>query len=230
MRRQRVRRLRQGRARAQQLERARLPQHLRGHRGLLRAQRAERRRRPLRLAPAARGPASTSARGTSSWATCWWRASPSASRCCGSSSRRPCARSSPGRRRRRSTATSTCAREAGGPLLVWSPLAGESCQVEVGSLDELRKLQPGVEARGRSPSATTRARSSAAPSCGGYELARLLPGLPAADDLPADVRRLLGWSGKEPLAPGAFPARRCRSRPCPRASAVARPARPGCGG
>ena len=71
---------------------------LRRHRGLLRAQREERGRRPLRLAPRAPVPTSTSARGTSSSGTCWWRASPSASPCCGSSSRRPCARSSPGRR------------------------------------------------------------------------------------------------------------------------------------
>ncbi len=39
---------------------------------------------------------------------------------------------------------------SGGPLLVWSPVGGESCQVELGSLEDLRKLQPGLETRGRS--------------------------------------------------------------------------------
>ena len=38
---------------------------------------------------------------------------------------------------------------SGGPLLVWSPVEGESCQLELASLEELRKLQPGFEARGR---------------------------------------------------------------------------------
>jgi hypothetical protein len=94
-----------------------------------------------------------------------------------------------------------------GPLLVWSPVAGENCQVEVGSLEELRRLQPGIEARGRSfteyAGALFRSRELRR-----YELARLLPGLSAVDDLPPDVRRLLGWAPKDPLTPGAFPARR----------------------
>ena len=32
--------------------------------------------------------------------------------------------------------------QAKAPLVVWSPVAGESCQVELASLDELRKLRP----------------------------------------------------------------------------------------
>ena len=78
---------------------------------------------------------------------------------------------------------------SGGPLLVWSPVAGESCQVELGSLEELRKLQPGFEARGRSFAEYVGALFRS-PELRRYELARLLPGLPALDDLPADVRRL----------------------------------------
>ena len=38
---------------------------------------------------------------------------------------------------------------AGQALIVWSPIAGETCQVELGSLGDLQKLQPGFEARGR---------------------------------------------------------------------------------
>ena len=63
----------------------------------------------------ARRRTSTSARGTSSRGTCWWRASRTAIPCCASSSRRPCAAGSPGPRRPRWTATSTCARRRAGP-------------------------------------------------------------------------------------------------------------------
>jgi len=40
------------------------------------------------------------------------------------------------------------------------------------------------------------------------ELAGPLPGLPALEGMPAEVRRLLGWPEKGPLTPGAFAARR----------------------
>jgi hypothetical protein len=94
----------------------------------------------------------------------------------------------------------------GGALLVWSPVAGESCQVELGSLEELQRLQPGFEARGRSFDNHFGALFRS-PELHRYELARLLPGLAATDDLPADVRRLLGWREGEPRTPGAFPFR-----------------------
>ena len=97
---------------------------------------------------------------------------------------------------------------AAAPLAVYSPLPGESCQVEFGSLEELRQLQPGIEARGTSflDYAGALFRS---PELRRLELARALPGLKAADDLvPAEVRRLLGWPEKGTLAPGAFQARR----------------------
>jgi hypothetical protein len=97
---------------------------------------------------------------------------------------------------------------AAAPLAVYSPLPGESCQVELGSLEELRRLQPGIEARGTSflDYAGALFRS---PELRRLELARALPGLKAADDLvPAEVRRLLGWPEKGTLAPGAFQARR----------------------
>ncbi len=96
---------------------------------------------------------------------------------------------------------------AGQALLVWSPVEGETCQVELASLADLRKLQPGFEARGRSLTDYVGALFRS-PELSRYELARLLPGVPAADDVPADVRKLTGWREREPLLPGAFPARR----------------------
>jgi hypothetical protein len=92
----------------------------------------------------------------------------------------------------------------GGPLLVWSPVAGDTCQVELGSLDELRKLQPGLEARGRAfPGHAGELFRS--PELSNYELARPLPGLPPTDDLPAEVAKLLGWPAAQTRTPGAFP-------------------------
>jgi hypothetical protein len=96
---------------------------------------------------------------------------------------------------------------SGGPLLVWSPVAGESCQVELGSLEELQKLQPAFEVRGRAFSDYVGALFRS-PELRRYDLVRLPPGLAPADDVPADVRRLLGWPEKGALTPGAFPARR----------------------
>jgi hypothetical protein len=94
-----------------------------------------------------------------------------------------------------------------GPLVVWSPVAGESCQVETGSLEELRKLQPAFEARGRSFTGWAGALFRS-PELRRFELAGPLPGVPALEVMPAEVRRLLGWPEKGPLTPGAFPARR----------------------
>ena len=96
---------------------------------------------------------------------------------------------------------------SGGPLLVWSPVAGESCQVELASLEDLQKLQPGFEAHGRYLSDSVGALFRS-PELRRYELARPLPGPAPADDLPADVRRLLGWPEQEPRTPGAYPSRR----------------------
>jgi hypothetical protein len=94
-----------------------------------------------------------------------------------------------------------------GPLVVLSPVANESCQVETGSLDELRKLAAGVEANGRELSGYSGALFRS-PELRRLELVRPLPGLPAASSLPVEVRRLLGWPEKDALTPGAFPTRR----------------------
>ncbi len=95
---------------------------------------------------------------------------------------------------------------AGQPLLVWSPAEGESCQVELGSLDELRKLQPGLEARGRALVGWAGALFRS-PELSNYELAKLPEGLQPVDDVPAEVARLLGWPAGEQRTPGAFQLR-----------------------
>jgi hypothetical protein len=83
---------------------------------------------------------------------------------------------------------------------------GESCQVELASLEDLRRRQPGFEARGRSFGDYVGALFRS-PELRRYELVRLLPGLAPSGALPADVRRLLGLREGEPRAPGAFPFR-----------------------
>jgi hypothetical protein len=93
---------------------------------------------------------------------------------------------------------------AGQPLVVWSPVEGETCPVELASLEELRKLQPTLEARGRFLADSVGALFRS-PELHRYELARPLPGLAARDDLPAEVARLLGWPAAQPRTPGAFP-------------------------
>jgi hypothetical protein len=96
---------------------------------------------------------------------------------------------------------------AAAPLVVWSPVAGEQCQVELGSLEELRQLHPGIETRSvylrDFAGALFRSRELRR-----LELVRPLPGVPAIDALPLEVRELLGWPAKGPLAAGAFQARR----------------------
>jgi len=93
---------------------------------------------------------------------------------------------------------------AGTPLVVWSPVAGESCQVELSSLDELRKLQAGLEARGRALLGWAGALFRS-PELSNYELAQPLPGVPSSDDVPAEVAKLLGWPAAQTRTPGAFP-------------------------
>ena len=191
-RRERVRRLRQGRPRPQQLERARLPQHLRRHRGLLRAQREERGRRPLRLAPP-HGARRRRARGAR-------------------------LRGEPAGGERVVPQAAAAVRAAEGSLRTAHPAAGEGGRrkrlrarrkrrapprVEPGRRRELpgrARLARGPEEaaaglRGARPlvRATTSARSSAAPSCAATSSRGRCRAWRRLDDLPADVRRLLGW-------------------------------------
>jgi hypothetical protein len=93
------------------------------------------------------------------------------------------------------------------PLIMWSPAATDSCVATLGSLDEFRKLAPTFEASGRQLDRTPRSIFKS-PDLGRYELLQALPGTPGGEMLPADVRKLLGWSEEEASSPGPYPFRR----------------------
>jgi hypothetical protein len=93
------------------------------------------------------------------------------------------------------------------PLIVWSPAATDSCVSRLGSLDDFRKLVPAFEAGGRQLDRTPRSIFKG-PDVGRYELLQALPGTPGGELLPADVRKLLGWSEEDARSPGAYPFRR----------------------
>jgi hypothetical protein len=92
------------------------------------------------------------------------------------------------------------------PLILWSPVATESCVSRLASLDEFRKLAPGFEADGRQLDRTARGIFKG-PDLGRYELLEALPGTAEGETLPADVRKLLGWSEEDARSPGAYPFR-----------------------
>jgi parallel beta-helix repeat protein len=99
------------------------------------------------------------------------------------------------------------AADAAAPVLIsWSPSAAEGCISRVGSLDEFHHLAPSFETGGRLLDATLRSIFKG-PDVGRYELRQPLP--PAEGQvLPADIRKLLGWSEEDARTPGAFPFRR----------------------
>jgi hypothetical protein len=87
-------------------------------------------------------------------------------------------------------------------LIVWSPVAGENCVVDLASIEELQKNDPAFEAHGQylKDGLASVFRS---PELGHYELIRALGGA-ATDSLPADIRTLLGWPERRPLSAGAY--------------------------
>jgi hypothetical protein len=91
------------------------------------------------------------------------------------------------------------------PLVVWSPAAGEKCQVELDSLDAVRGAQPGFEARGRYVPEWFGALFKS-PELREYAMTR--PVTEPYEPLPLEVRRLLGWTEQESRWPGAYPPRR----------------------
>ncbi len=94
------------------------------------------------------------------------------------------------------------------PLVVWSPVATETCMATAASLDEFRAVAKGVEARGREIERSPRSIFKG-PDVGRYELQGELPVAGATIPLPADVRALLGWSEQEAArTAGAYPVRR----------------------
>jgi hypothetical protein len=93
------------------------------------------------------------------------------------------------------------------PLILWSPAANDSCSARLGSLGEFRELAPAFEAGGRQLDRAPRSVFKA-PDLGRYELLQALPGTPGGEMLPADVRKLLGWSEEDARSSGAYPFRR----------------------
>jgi hypothetical protein len=104
-------------------------------------------------------------------------------------------------------ATASGSTAAPPPLVTWSPAANESCVSTFGSLDEFRKQVPAAEAGGRQLDLTPPSVFKG-PAIGRYDLVQALPGTPAAATLPADIRKLLGWSETDARSAGAYPFRR----------------------
>ncbi len=88
-------------------------------------------------------------------------------------------------------------------LIVWSPAAGETTQVDLPSLDALRKLQPAVEAHGVQlalpPSAVFHS-----PELKHFTLVDGFTTETVAETLPEEVRALVGWPKGAGLTPGAY--------------------------
>jgi parallel beta-helix repeat protein len=93
------------------------------------------------------------------------------------------------------------------PLVTWSPVEGANCLVRAASLDEFRKFAPAFEARGRQLDRRPRSIFKG-PDAGRYDLLEALPAAAGGRPMPAEVRRLLGWSEQEARTPGAYPFRR----------------------
>jgi hypothetical protein len=102
----------------------------------------------------------------------------------------------------RATLPGTTATE---PLVVWSPTTGPGCSATLNSLEEFRKLAPQFEANGRQLDRTPRTIFKG-PDVDRYELREALPEAPDAI-MPADVRKLLGWSEQGARTAGAYPFR-----------------------
>jgi parallel beta-helix repeat protein len=92
------------------------------------------------------------------------------------------------------------------PLIIYAPSEGENCTSRLASLEAFRKLEPGFEKNGvqidRSPRSVLKG-----PDLGHFELERALPGAPALNLLPPEVRFLLRWSEADAKTPGAYPLR-----------------------
>ena len=90
------------------------------------------------------------------------------------------------------------------PLVQMSPAATDNCVAPVGSLEEFQKLVPAFEADGRQLDRTPRSVFKG-PDVERYDLVQAIPG---GATLPADVRKLLGWSEEEAKTAGAYPFKR----------------------
>jgi parallel beta-helix repeat protein len=91
---------------------------------------------------------------------------------------------------------------AGRNLLVWSPVPGSDCQGEFKSLEELRKVQPQLEAHGIALE-NYHGAIFKSPELKNYQLATTFK-RSGTTSLPANVQQLLGWPMQDVYAPGAY--------------------------
>jgi len=89
------------------------------------------------------------------------------------------------------------------PLLVWSPVAGATCQVELDSLDALRKVRPEFETSGRFLTDVFGAFFKS-PELMNYEPVGDAVGTLSIDSLPGAIRKLLGWPDAAARVAGAY--------------------------
>jgi len=92
------------------------------------------------------------------------------------------------------------------PLISWSPAAGQSCTVQLGSPADLAALQPGFEAGSRVMNGYAGALFRS-PELRNYDLAVSLPMTGGADPVPDAVRKAAGWPPDASRLPGAYPVR-----------------------
>jgi len=96
--------------------------------------------------------------------------------------------------------------EAAPVLITWSPSTAEGCVARAASIEEFRKVAPTFETGGQVLDATIRSIFKG-PDMGRYELRQPLQGV-SPQAMPADIRKLLGWSEEDARTAGAFPFRR----------------------
>jgi hypothetical protein len=89
------------------------------------------------------------------------------------------------------------------PLISWSPVAAEKCQIGFDSLAALQNVASAFERNGRAFSGYAGALFRS-PELRNYDLSQLPPGTQPVTSMPPDVLRVLGWKDG-PHAPGAFP-------------------------
>ena len=92
------------------------------------------------------------------------------------------------------------------PLIVWSPVAGEKCAVELKSPADLNKLHASFEARSRSVDSYFGVLFKS-PELNNYELVSSLPATGTEDPVPEEVRKVVGWKQDARRLPGAYSIR-----------------------
>ncbi len=91
------------------------------------------------------------------------------------------------------------------PLILWSPASNERCQMGFDSLEALRKAYPQFEVNSRYyPGYLGPLYKSE--ELGNYHVSEIFPGLKSGTQPPAEIRKLLGESGKGSRYVGAYPA------------------------